>query len=61
MKTDELLKAAVDLFRERGFERLPWMKSGVPGPMWGKGTIYLYFGNKEQIFIRYPGGRNSKE
>lgn len=49
-KRMEILKAAVDLFSERGFERTTVDEIASRANV-GKGTIYLYFENKEQIFI----------
>lgn len=49
-KRMEILKAAVDLFSERGFERTTVDEIAARANV-GKGTIYLYFANKEQIFI----------
>lgn len=49
-KQMEILKAAVDLFSERGFERTTVDEIASRANV-GKGTIYLYFENKEKIFI----------
>jgi AcrR family transcriptional regulator len=46
----EILKAAIDLFSERGFERTTVDEIASRANV-GKGTIYLYFENKEKIFI----------
>lgn len=46
----EILKAAVDLISERGFERTTVDEIAARANV-GKGTIYLYFENKEKIFI----------
>ncbi len=49
-KQMEILKAAVDLISERGFERTTVDEIAARANV-GKGTIYLYFKNKEEIFI----------
>ena len=49
-KRIEILKAAVDLISERGFERTTVDEIASRANV-GKGTIYLYFENKEKIFI----------
>lgn len=49
-KRMEILKAAIDLFSENGFERTTVDEIAARANV-GKGTIYLYFANKEQIFI----------
>mgnify|MGYP001198266332 CR=1 FL=1 len=49
-KQMEILKAAVDLISERGFERTTVDEIAARANV-GKGTIYLYFENKEKIFI----------
>ena len=49
-KRMEILKAAVDLISERGFERTTVDEIASRANV-GKGTIYLYFENKEKIFI----------
>lgn len=49
-KRMEILKAAVDLISERGFERTTVDEIAARANV-GKGTIYLYFENKEKIFI----------
>ena len=49
-KRMEILNAAVDLISERGFERTTVDEIASRASV-GKGTIYLYFENKEKIFI----------
>jgi len=49
-KRTEILHAAVDLISERGFERTTVDEIASRANV-GKGTIYLYFENKEKIFI----------
>ena len=46
----EILKAAVDLFSKRGFEKTTVDEIAAHANV-GKGTIYLYFANKEKIFV----------
>ena len=48
-KQAEILDAAMKLFSERGFERTTVDEIATRANV-GKGTIYLYFENKEQIF-----------
>lgn len=49
-KQQEILKAAVDLISEHGFERTTVDEIASRANV-GKGTIYLYFENKEKILI----------
>ena len=49
-KRPEILDAAMKLFSERGFERTTVDEIATRANV-GKGTIYLYFENKEQIFF----------
>jgi len=46
----EILKAAVALFSERGYERTTVDEIAARANV-GKGTIYLHFENKEKIFF----------
>jgi TetR/AcrR family fatty acid metabolism transcriptional regulator len=48
-KQTDILNAAVKLFSERGFEPTTVDEIAAQAGV-GKGTIYLYFENKEQIF-----------
>lgn len=49
-KREKILRAAMELFAEKGFENVTTMeiagKAGV-----GKGTLYTYFPSKEDIFL----------
>ena len=49
-KRQEILDAAIKLFSERGFEKTTVDEIAARANV-GKGTIYLYFENKEQIFF----------
>ncbi len=49
-KRQEILKAAIELFSERGFERTTVDEIAARANV-GKGTIYLHFENKEKVFI----------
>lgn len=49
-KRREILEAAIKLFSEKGFEKTTVDEIAARANV-GKGTIYLYFENKEQIFI----------
>ncbi len=49
-KRTEILVAAMKLFSEKGFERTTVDEIAAQANV-GKGTIYLYFENKERIFI----------
>lgn len=49
-KRQEILDAAIKLFSERGFEKTTVDEIAARANV-GKGTIYLYFENKEQIFL----------
>lgn len=49
-KRTEILEAAVKLFSERGFEKTTVDEIATKANV-GKGTIYLYFQNKEDIFL----------
>lgn len=46
----EILDAAMKLFSERGFERTTVDEIAASANV-GKGTIYLYFENKEEVFF----------
>lgn len=46
----EILGAAMKLFSERGFERTTVDEIAACANV-GKGTIYLYFDNKEEVFL----------
>lgn len=49
-KRSEILDAAIKLFSEKGFERTTVDEIAAKANV-GKGTIYLYFQNKEHIFL----------
>lgn len=49
-KRSEILDAAIKLFSEKGFERTTVDEIATKANV-GKGTIYLYFENKEHIFL----------
>lgn len=49
-KRMEIIEAALQLFSERGFEKATVDEIANKANV-GKGTIYLYFKNKEQIFM----------
>jgi AcrR family transcriptional regulator len=46
----EILTAAINLFAQKGFERSTVEEIAARANV-GKGTVYLYFENKEQIFM----------
>jgi len=49
-KRREILEAALKLFSEHGFERTSVATIAVRANV-GKGTVYLYFSNKEEILM----------
>ena len=49
-KRSEILEAAINLFSVKGFERTTVDEIAAKANV-GKGTIYLYFRNKEHIFL----------
>jgi len=49
-RRQEILEAAMTLFSQKGFERTTVDEIASSANV-GKGTVYLYFDNKEQIFL----------
>jgi AcrR family transcriptional regulator len=49
---EAILRAAVDAFSERGFER-PTIEQIAAAAGVGKGTVYNYFATKEDILVAY--------
>jgi AcrR family transcriptional regulator len=49
-KRHEILESAIKLFSERGFDKTTVDEIAAQANV-GKGTIYLYFANKERIFF----------
>ena len=50
-KREKILKAAMELFAEKGFENVTTMEIASKASV-GKGTLYTYFQSKEEIFFR---------
>lgn len=57
-KEDTILNAAFEVFRENGFTNATMKDIAVRAGL-GKGTLYEYFQNKEDLFIRVVNAKTS--